>query len=116
MAAKEKRLSYCLKHQERVTETRCAGCMKPICEDCTFSTELGKFCGSGCYEKRLASNERVEALKKEDDADRGPRMIRTLIRYAIVIILLVAAFALYPKLPASVRKPVDNFFKALHIK
>lgn len=116
MAVKESRLSYCLKHQERVTDTRCSACLKPICEECTLTTEVGKFCGSDCYEKRVASNERVEILRKEEEAEKFPRLIRKLIGWAITVILIVVAFMLYPKLPASVRKPVDNFMKSIRGK
>ena len=64
-----------------VTDVRCAACLKPICEDCILSTDIGKFCGSDCYEKRQKSEERVERLRLEDEAQRGPRLMRKLINF-----------------------------------
>ena len=116
MAVKESRLSYCLKHQDRVTDKRCSTCLKPICDECSMSTELGNFCSQVCYEKRVASNERVEVLRKEDEAERIPRLIRKLVSWGVLVLIIVGCFMLYPHLPNSVRKPVDNFVKALHRK
>lgn len=106
----ESKLSYCLKHQDRLTDTRCAACLKPICEECTLSTEEGKFCGSECWQKRVASNERVQRLKEEEERERIPRLIRKLVRTALFILFLVALYALYPKIPAEIRKPVEKLF------
>jgi hypothetical protein len=103
------RLSYCLKHQNVVTDVRCAACLKPICPECTLNTEKGTFCGSECYDKRVASDERVEALRLQDEADRGPRLMRTLIRWTVVILVLIGAYMLYPRLPKAVRAPITRF-------
>ncbi len=114
MAKKEaKRLSYCLKHQNRVTDVRCSACLKPICEDCILLTDIGKFCGSECYEKRQQAEERVERLRLEDEAKRGPRLMRKLIGWAIFFCIILAAYIAYPKLPRSVRAPVTKFFHKL---
>ena len=113
MAVKESRLSYCLKHQDRVTDKRCSTCLKPICEECTLGTELGNFCSQDCYEKRVVSNERIELLRKEDEAQRIPRLIRKLVSFGFFLLVIAAAFMIYPKLPDSVHKPVNSFIKSI---
>jgi hypothetical protein len=116
MAVKGDRLSYCLKHQDRVTDKRCSVCLKPICDECCMTTEMGNFCGQACYEKRVASNERMEVLKQEDEAQRIPRLMRKLISWALFFLFIFTCYIMYPKLPASVRKPIDGLVKAFHDK
>jgi hypothetical protein len=102
----EQRLSYCLKHQDRPTDTRCAACLKPICEECTVVTESGKFCSQECYEKRLASVERVRVLKEEEERERVPRMIRGLISFMLKLLFLFGLFFLFTLLPKAWTAPV----------
>lgn len=109
----EQRLSFCLAHQDRPTDTRCAACLKPICEECTLTTEGGKFCGNDCYEKRLKSNERVRILKEEEERERGPRMMRMLMGWALKILFLVALYFIYQNLPAAWHKWLAKSFAGL---
>jgi hypothetical protein len=109
----EQRLSYCLTHQERPTDTRCAACLKPICEECTLATEVGKFCGSDCYDKRLASNERVRMLAEEEERERIPRMFRAFLGVAFKILLLVALYFLFQNMPVAWKAWLTKSFKGL---
>ncbi len=109
----EQRLSFCLAHQDRPTDTRCAACLKPICEECTLTTEEGKFCGNDCYEKRLKSNERVRVLKEEEERDRGPRMMRMLMGWLVKLLFLVALVVLFQMLPVAWKAWLTKSFKGL---
>ena len=109
----EQRLSYCLKHQDRLTDTRCAACLKPICEECTLSTEVGKFCGNDCYEKRLMSNERVAELKAKDEANRGPQLMRTILGWCFKFLMLAALYFIYMNLPIAWKAWLVKSFKGL---
>ncbi|MBS2035765.1 hypothetical protein JST97_12310 [bacterium] len=109
----EQRLSYCLAHQDRPTDTRCAACLKPICEECTLTTEVGKFCGNECYEKRLQSNERIKVLKEEEERDRIPRMMRMLTGWALKILVLVALYFVFQTLPVAWKAWLTKSFKGL---
>jgi len=109
----EQRLSFCLAHQDRPTDTRCAACLKPICEECTLTTEAGKFCGNDCYEKRLKSNERVRVLKEEEERERGPRMMRMLMGWVVKILFLVALYFVYQNLPLTWHKWLNKSFAGL---
>ena len=109
----EQRLSFCLAHQDRPTDTRCAACLKPICEECTLTTEEGKFCGNDCYEKRLKSNERVRILKEEEERDRGPRMMRMLMGWLIKLLFLVGLVVLFQMLPVAWKAWLTKSFKGL---
>lgn len=114
MARKTERQSYCLKHQERPTDTRCAACLKPICEECTLVTESGKFCGNDCYEKRLASAERVRVLQEEDERERIPRMFRALVGWIVKILILVALYFVFQQFaPVAWKKWLAKSFKGL---
>jgi hypothetical protein len=113
----EQRLSYCLAHQDRPTDTRCAACLKPICEECTLVTEAGKFCGQDCYTKRLASAERVRLLAEEDERERVPRLIRRIVGVMLKILFFVLLYFLYTQLPvawtAPITKGVKGFWKSV---
>lgn len=109
----EQRLSFCLKHQDRPTDTRCATCLKPICEECTLVTDEGRFCGSDCHEKRLMANERVRVVKEADERDRLPRLFRTLMGWAIKILCLVALYFLYTQLPMAWKLWLNQSFQGL---
>ena len=109
----EQRLSFCLAHQDRPTDTRCAACLKPICDECTLTTEEGKFCGNDCYEKRLKSNERVRVLKEEEERDRGPRMMRMLMGWLVKLLFLVALVVLFQMLPVAWKAWLTKSFKGL---
>jgi len=113
----EQRLSFCLTHQDRATDTRCAACLKPICEECTVTTELGKFCSQDCYQKRLSSNERIQVLKEEEERDRIPRLFRTLVGWGLKVLFLVALYFLYTMLPiawkAWLAKSFAGLFKSI---
>ncbi len=109
----DQRLSFCLAHQDRPTDTRCAACLKPICEECTLVTDQGKFCGNECFEKRLGANERVRVLKEEEERDRIPKMIRTLIGWAIKILVLVALYYAFTQLPLAWKVWLSKSFKGL---
>ena len=109
----EQRLSYCLKHQDRITDTRCAACLKPICEECTVTTEAGKFCSNDCYEKRLQSDQRVAAIKERDERDRGPAMMRMLLGWAIKLLILVALYFLFQNLPVAWKGWLTKSFAGL---
>lgn len=109
----EQRLSYCLKHQDRLTDTRCAACLKPICEECTLSTELGKFCGEVCYEKRMMSNERVAEIKAKDElANRGAGL-RMLMNWALKLLFLAGLYFIYMNLPVAWKLWLAKSFKGL---
>lgn len=114
----EQRLSYCLAHQDRPTDTRCAACLKPICEECTLVTEVGKFCGQECYTKRLASNERVRLLAEEDERERIPRLIRSIVGWILKILFLVFLYFVWmnvlpKKLTAPVNKSIGKFVQGV---
>lgn len=109
----DQRLSFCLAHQDRPTDTRCAACLKPICEECTLVTDQGKFCGNECFEKRMAANERVQILKAEEERDRIPKMIRTLIGWGLKILFLVALYFVYTQLPDAWKGWLDKSFAGL---
>lgn len=105
-----KRPSYCVRHQERPTETRCSGCLKPICQDCTLVTEVGTFCGSDCYEKRVAYNDRAESLKHQPVDSMGWRLLRGLVPWVIPVLLVCALVYFWPKLPKQWRAPIEKVF------
>lgn len=109
----EQRLSFCLAHQDRPTDVRCSACLKPICEECTFTTNEGKFCSNSCHEKRLQSNERVKALKEEEERERLPRLIRKLISWALKILFLVALYFCFQMLPVAWKGWIVNNCKVL---
>lgn len=109
----EQRLSYCLAHQDRLTDTRCSSCLKPICEECTLTTEVGKFCGNNCYEKRLQSDERVKVLKEEEERDRGPRMMRMLMGWVVKILILIGLYFFFQMLPVAWKAWLTKSFKGL---
>lgn len=112
----EQRLSYCLKHQDRLTDTRCSACLKPICEECTLTTEVGKFCGNECYEKRLASNDRIADLKARD-ALGGTPLWRTLLTLAFWFLFIAALWFVFQNLPvawkAGITKSVKGMWKGI---
>lgn len=108
----DQRLSYCLKHQDRLTDTRCAACLKPICEECTLTTELGKFCGNECYEKRLASNERIGELKAKDGLGGTP-LWKTLLSLAMWFLFLAALWFVFQNLPVAWKGAITKSFKGL---
>ena len=103
--------SYCLRHQERVATSRCSACLKPLCEDCTQVTDQGQFCSTECYDKRVASNARVEVLRREHEAGAGMRLFRTLLGYLWPILILCFLVWLWPRLPADFRAPIEGVFK-----
>ena len=107
----EQRLSYCLKHQDRLTDTRCAACLKPICEECTLVTEHGKFCGSECYDRRLESNERVRLLKEEEERERGPKRMRMIVGWLLKLLFLFALYFIYVSLPVAWKLWLAKSFK-----
>ena len=109
----DQRLSFCLVHQDRATDTRCSACLKPICEECTLTTELGKFCGNDCYEKRLKSDQRVQEMKEKDERDKGPRMMRMLLGWALKILFLVLLYFIFLNLPVAWKGWLTKSFKGL---
>jgi hypothetical protein len=111
MAKRKEDYSYCLKHQERVTTQRCCCCMRPICEECTMETELGKFCGEECHLKRVTSNERIADLRSRDINDPYAGLLSWLKFIVTCLALVAAVYFIYPKLPDSVHKTIDPMFK-----
>ena len=109
----EQRLSFCLKHQDRPTDTRCSACLKPICEECTLTTETGKFCGNECYGRRLQSDERVQKMKEQDERDKGPRMLRMLLGWALKLLFLVLLYFVFLNLPLAWKGWLTKSFKGL---
>ncbi len=109
----DQRLSYCLKHQDRLTDSRCAACLKPICEECTLIHDNSKFCSTECYEKRLQSNERVRILKEEEERERGPKMMRMLLGWALKFLFLAALYFLYMNMPLAWKAWLAKSFKGL---
>lgn len=109
----DQRLSYCLKHQDRPTDSRCSACLKPICEECTLETELGKFCGTECYDKRLASNERVRLLREEDERERWPRFFRTLMGWVFKLLFVLALYVCFTLLPVAWKAWLTKSFLGL---
>ncbi len=77
--------SKCVVCHDKPARFRCIQCHKPVCDDCSFKTEHGAFCGRDC-----ASQYR-EWRKSQPKATRGARgALRKLI--ILIIILAIAAF------------------------
>lgn len=100
--------SYCLKHQERPATARCSACLKPLCEDCSYVTAEGTFCGDECHQKRLAANVRVERLKEEEAAAAARRKQMALIKTAVYLVVIVGLLVAWPYLPDAVTEPVEK--------
>lgn len=111
MAKGKQDYSYCLKHQERVTTSRCCVCMKPICEECTIDTEIGKVCGEECHLKRVTSNERIADLEARSQGDPHAWLWGYIKLFGMILAIVVGAYLIWPKLPQEFRKNVQVFFK-----
>jgi len=107
---KGSRVSYCLRHQDRPTETRCATCLKPICSECTLDAPEGNFCGAECHEKRVAYNERKESMAHQPKDSLGVKLVRWLVPWVVPVLLLCAVVYLWPKLPPQWRAPIEKVF------
>lgn len=78
-----------------------------------MTTEVGKFCGNNCYEKRLQSDERVKVLKEEEERDRGPRMMRMLMGWVVKILILIGLYFFFQMLPVAWKAWLTKSFKGL---
>lgn len=105
--------SHCLKHQERPTDTKCKACLKPICEECTYTTPEGKFCSDQCHQNSITSAEKMAKLRADEAALAAERQRAALIKTVILILLLVGGYFAWPHVPDSVKKPVNKIIKSV---
>ncbi|MEW6282867.1 MAG: B-box zinc finger protein [Candidatus Eremiobacterota bacterium] len=106
-------VSYCLKHQDRPTETRCTSCLKPICQECTVITPDGKYCSETCHQNALTSREKIAEMKRQDAEVERERRRAALIRNVVSLAILVGVVMAWPHLPAGIREPVEKLFRSI---
>lgn len=87
MAAK--RAEMCTNHPDRAAATRCAGCHKPVCEECVVSTTDGKFCSQQCAE-------RTADFRKHNVGKKSGKSVMSLVKLILgVAIVAVVAYIGY---------------------
>lgn len=105
--------SYCLRHQDRPAANRCKACLKPICEECTYSTPQGKFCSDECHQNDLNSAEKLARLRADEAALEAERRRAALVKLVVTIALIVGGYFAWPHLPANLRQPVENAVRSV---
>ena len=84
-------MSVCLNHPDRAAAYRCAGCHKPICEECGVTAEGQVFCSDRCAEGYLATREGVANFA----AGAARRRRARIVRWCLFLLLLALAWLAY---------------------
>lgn len=95
--------TYCSICHDRLFRFRCRQCRKPVCEECAFSTQHGRFCSRRC----AARFRDFKSHKVEDEAAAGgPSLLRALLVLIVLgaVVLVVGAWQGW--LPESVQSAV----------
>lgn len=80
------RNAQCIVHHDRPATARCATCHKPICAECTVSTEEGKFCSHECATRAADFRKRFKTVKQGGGAIA--KLFRAIFWVAVIIIIL----------------------------
>ena len=92
MAAK--RAEMCTNHPDRAAVTRCAGCHKPVCEECVVSTTDGKFCSQQCAQ-------RTADFRKHNVGKKAGKSVMSLVKLAvaavIILVVVIVAYKVFVK-------------------
>ncbi len=105
--------SHCLRHQEREATGRCKSCLKPICDECTYTTPEGKYCSDECHQNAKASVEKMARLKADEAALAAEQRRAMLVKLVVCAVLCVVLYGAWPLFPASIRTPVENAIKTV---
>lgn len=100
--------SHCLRHQERPATNRCKSCLKPICDECTYTTPEGKFCSDECHKNDISSGERLARLKADEAALAAEQRRAAIIKAVVTLVVLAGLYFSFPAWPASIREPVEK--------
>jgi hypothetical protein len=105
--------SHCLRHQERPATNRCKSCLKPICDECTYTTPEGKFCGDQCHQNDISSAEKMARLKADEAALAAEQRRAAIIKTVVMLALIAGVYFGWPHFPASIRTPVEKLIRTV---
>lgn len=98
MAAR--RAEMCTSHPDRAAATRCAGCHKPVCQECVVSTTDGKFCSQQCAA-------RTADFRKHNVAKKSGKSVMSLVKLIVAVAIIVVVAIVAYKVLVKKEKPGD---------
>lgn len=113
--------SVCLNHQDREATTRCAACLKPLCDECVVpGPEGSKFCSSECLLNTQQSGQRFTEFREREAmlraAARKAALFRMVATLAILAALGLGFVMAWPTLPKAMKEPIIKFYKQIEAR
>lgn len=113
--------SVCLNHQDREATTRCAACLKPLCDECVVPGGDGsRFCSSECLLNTEQSGQRFADFREREAmlraAARKAALFRMVTTVAILAALALGFVMAWPTLPKEMKEPIVRFYKQVQAR
>ena len=97
-------MAVCLNHTDREATTKCAACLKPLCDECAKPAGGKVFCSEACMQNAVASGDRMAEVAARDRAIRRKKLIKRAITLLILAGIAAGAYVYLKNDPSTAQR------------